>query len=197
LRKNFLSFFAEEAVLSIASFVAFISMLWVPPDRAYLDYISFNVLAILFCLMAVVSGLIRSGLFDTLSQKLLTRSKDLRILSILLTMSCFFGAMLITNDVALITFVPLTLTLLRSATQKRKIFIIVMETVAANLGSMLTPIGNPQNLFLYSYYNMNIGQFFGIVAPLCLLGGLLILLILVIAKSGQLQVEEKIETTQP
>lgn len=187
------TFLTEEAVLTIAGIVAIISMFWVPPDLAYVEYINFDVLAILFCLMAVVSGLIRSGLFNILSQKMLTRTKDLRLLSILLTMSCFFGAMLVTNDVALITFVPLTLTLLRSASSKRKIFIIVMETVAANLGSMLTPIGNPQNLFLYSYYQMNIEQFFRIVAPTGFLGGLLILFVLILARGGQLPLEEKIE----
>ena len=194
MRHKIQSFFVKDAVLSIAGLVALLSMLWVPPDRAYIDYISFDVLAILFCLMAVVSGLIRAGLFDALSQKLLTRSKNLRVLSILFTMSCFFGAMLVTNDVALITFVPLTLTLLHAAPPEKKIFVIVMETVAANLGSMLTPIGNPQNLFLYSYYNMNIGQFFSIVAPLCLLSGVLILLTLLITKGGQLPAEKKIAT---
>lgn len=164
----------KEIVLITASFFAIITMFIIPPNFGYVDYIDFSVLAVLFCLMAVVAGFIRSGLFDFMSSKLLDKSDNVRILSAVFIGLCFFTSMFITNDVALITFVPLTLTLLHSISPKRLIYVITLETIAANLGSMLTPIGNPQNLYIYSYYNMDMASFIKIVFPICLISFVLI-----------------------
>lgn len=169
-----LKFIKKEIVLITAALFAAITMFVVPPNTKYIDYIDFSVLAILFCLMAVVAGFIRSGLFDYMSYKLLDKTDSVKIISAVLTGLCFFSAMLITNDVALITFVPLTITVLRGISQKGLIFIITLETVAANLGSMLTPIGNPQNLYIYSFYNMDLQEFIGIVFPVCAVSFILI-----------------------
>lgn len=156
----------QEPVLAVSAVCMFLSMLFVPPTAAYISYIDFRVLALLFCLMAVVAGLQRHGLFAWMAQHMLAGKKKLRTLFLLLILLPFFSSMLVTNDVALITFVPfavLVLTLTRQ--QESMIFVIVMQTVAANLGSMATPVGNPQNLYLYSRYQLSPGSFFGVVLP--------------------------------
>ena len=160
------NFFKKEAVLCISGFAALVTMFFVTPSISYLNYIDFRVLALLFCLMAVVAGFNETGVFLSLSEKLLKRVNNTRGLSLVLIMLCFFGSMWITNDVALITFVPFTIMLLSVTSQtKYMIPIMVLETVAANLGSMLTPVGNPQNLFLYSFYHLSIGDFLRITLP--------------------------------
>lgn len=173
-------FFKKEFVFTAAALLALLSMLAVPPDLGYGDYIDWRVLGVLFCLMAVVAGFLRAGVFSVLSRQVLSLSGSLRLLSALLVGLCFFSAMLVTNDVALITFVPLTLAMLKAVSQLQLVYTVVLETVAANLGSMLTPVGNPQNLYLYSYYEMSLPTFLQAVAPLCacslLLLGLLLLL---------------------
>ncbi len=172
--KSAVKFAKSELVLVIAWTAAVITMFIVPPDKQYLGYLDFSVLAILFCLMAVVAGFLKTGIFDVLSQKLLRTSDNLKVISFLLVCSCFFSAMLVTNDVALLTFIPLTIGIMKFSEKKTTVFVLVMETIAANIGSMLTPIGNPQNLYLYSFYNMTIGSFLRTVAPVCLVGFIII-----------------------
>jgi Na+/H+ antiporter NhaD/arsenite permease-like protein len=116
------------------------------------------------------------------------RCRSLRGLSIILVSLCFFTAMLVTNDVALLTFVPFTLELLRLADENALIFIIVMETVAANLGSMMTPIGNPQNLFLFSYYNMSLKDFFAAVVPIGVASYIIVMSAMAFIKNKQLSI---------
>lgn len=159
-------FIKKELVLVLAVLAAAVSMVFVPPSVNYITYIDFSVLGILFCLMVVVAGFLKTGLFDFLSEKLLSRFEDTKKISAILVLLCFFSAMLITNDVALLTFVPLTITILGALPPKQLIAVLVLESVAANLGSMLTPIGNPQNLYLYSFYSMEIGAFMRTVLPL-------------------------------
>ena len=134
-----------------------------------LSYIDFRTLAILFCLMTVMAGLQQLGLFNYVAEKLLSRVKGIRSLIFILIMLCFFSSMFITNDVALITFVPFTFITLKLILAERAeqmvVPVVVMQTIAANLGSMLTPIGNPQNLYLYSKTSMNFGQFMLFMLP--------------------------------
>lgn len=161
-----LCFVKNEAVLLISFVLAAVSVAAVKPSAAYANYIDFRTLSLLFCLMAVMAGLAGMGVFRLLAAKLLTRVKTVRGLALTLCLLCFFSSMLITNDVALITFVPFTVTALRlSGKTNKTVWLVTLETVAANLGSMLTPIGNPQNLYLYSAYNMSGTQFFAAVAP--------------------------------
>jgi Na+/H+ antiporter NhaD/arsenite permease-like protein len=116
--------------------------------------------------MAVVAGFNKTGLFLLLSEKLLNKVANIRSLALVLIMLCFFSSMWITNDVALITFVPFAILILTKTGQTKHIlFVVVLQTIAANLGSMLTPIGNPQNLYLYSTYNVPIIEFFKITLP--------------------------------
>lgn len=136
------------------------------PGIAYLEAIDFRVLALLFCLMAVVAGFQRCGLFELLARKLLSGKRPVKLLVLSLVMLPFFVSMLVTNDVALITFVPFALLVLEhSGQQKLTAPVVVLQTVAANLGSMATPVGNPQNLFLYSTYGFTPAQFFQTVLP--------------------------------
>ncbi|MBR5547429.1 MAG: citrate transporter [Clostridia bacterium] len=165
--KKILSFLKAEIVLTISLIAALLSMLLVAPDAAYAGYVDWHVLMLLFALMAVVAGLKKCGLMDRLSAALIRTAGDTRKLCLALSLACFFSAMLVTNDVALITFVPLTAALL-SAKPGALILTVSLETIAANLGSMATPIGNPQNLYLYAHYEMPIGQFFGAILPLTL-----------------------------
>lgn len=164
--KKVFDFCKKEIVFTVALVLTIISMFFVPVNAGYIEYIDFKVIALLFCLMAVVEGFKKIGVFDVISYKILSRTKNSRTIGMLLAFMCFFVAMLVTNDVALITFVPLTFILLGDNDNADEvIFIVVMETIAANLGSMVTPIGNPQNLYLYSYFNMGIGEFLKVVLP--------------------------------
>lgn len=162
-------FVRREAVLVISLACALLSMLAVPPDAAYAGYIDLRVLCLLFCLMAVVAGLQQCGLFTVLAQRLLTGRKQLRLLYLALVLLPFFCSMLITNDVALITFVPFTVLVLSHIDRMDALIrVVVLQTLAANLGSMATPVGNPQNLFLCSYYGLGFGAFLRVVLPLTL-----------------------------
>ena len=169
------SFCKKEPVLIISFLLAVISAFIVRPSADYLGYIDFRTLALLFCLMAVMAGLGRLGIFRILAGRLLKGVGSVRALTLVLSMLCFFSAMLITNDVALITFVPFTVEALKISGKKEKLIpIVVLETVAANLGSMLTPIGNPQNLYLFSAFEMQIGDFVSAVIPYTVLSLVLV-----------------------
>ena len=160
-------FIKKEAVLSIAALCAFATMIAVPPDREYLHYIDWRVLCLLLCLMGVVAGFKSLGAFQWLTFQLLKRIRSGRVLGLTLVLLPFFCSMLVTNDVALLVFIPFTLPLLAELGCKKSIVpMIVLQTVAANLGSMATPVGNPQNLYLYAAYNLTAGEFFSVVLPL-------------------------------
>lgn len=168
------NFFKKEPVLAISALCALLSMAVVPPSAAYLEYIDWKVLGLLFCLMAVVAGVQACGLFDVLAQKLLRGCGGLRKLRLMLVLLPFFTSMLITNDVALITFVPFAIAVLGAVGRKDQyIPVIVLQTVAANLGSMALPVGNPQSLYLYTRSGMGMGEYLsvlGIYAALSLVG---------------------------
>ena len=169
--------FQKETVCCIAFLLAVISIFFVSPSKNYISYIDFRVLALLFCLMAVVRGFSSIGVFTRLGTLLLTHVHSLRMLSALFIFLCFFFSMLITNDVALITFVPFTILVLSMAEQKKFLIpVIVLETIAANLGSMLTPLGNPQNLYLYTISGLSIGAFVRIMLPYSFVSAILLLI---------------------
>lgn len=149
----------------MATVLATISCFFVTPDRKYLSYINWRTLILLFCLMAVVSGFAKAGVFRYISRKLSQRMKDTRRLSVGFMLLCFLLSMFVTNDVALVTVVPLTLLTMMGCSEKAKIQTLVQETIAANLGSMLTPFGNPQNLYLTSYYGIGMGEFLRLMLP--------------------------------
>jgi len=184
------AFFHKEPVLSIAAVAALLSMLLVPPSVAYLDYIDVRVLCLLFCLMAVVLGFRSCGLFTALARKLLSGCAGLRKLAFLLVMLPFFSSMLVTNDVALITFVPFAILVLSLVGRRDMLIrVVTLQTVAANLGSMATPVGNPQNLFLYAAYDLSAGDFFAAVLPLTAASFVLLWIGMLWIPKGEVRVE--------
>lgn len=163
-------FIRREPVLSISFVCALVSAFFVPPSAAYVDYIDLRVLCLLFCLMAVVAGLQECGLFLVLAQRLLAGERPVRLISLTLILLPFFCSMLVTNDVALITFVPFAILVLEMVGRRDLLIpIICLQTVAANLGSMATPVGNPQNLFLYAHFSLSMGDFLSLLLPLTLI----------------------------
>ena len=180
MKEKLIHFFKQETVLCAALALAALSMLLVRPDTEYLSYIDFRTLAILFCLMGAMAGLQKTGVFQWIAQALLARVRKTRQLVWILVLLCFFSSMAVTNDVALITFVPFTFTVLDligpEARKRLTIPIVVLQTIAANLGSMLTPIGNPQNLYLYGKAGLSLGAFLLLMLPYTCVSFLLIML---------------------
>ena len=189
-------FLHRETVLLVAWVLALASMAAVPPDEGYLDYIDFRTLGLLFALMAVMAGLQGLGLFRHLGEALLARTATTRQLEGALILLPFFTSMAVTNDVALITFVPFALEVLDLVDQRDRIIPVVsLQTIAANLGSMATPIGNPQNLYLYSHYGLSPADFFRLIFPLTVASALLLGLFLAVDKSRPLASAPQLEET--
>ena len=190
----------REVVLCIAIVLAVVSAFFVHPDKGYIEYIDFRTLAILFCLMAVMAGLQKIGTFRFVAEKLLERVKNIKGLIFILVMLCFVFSMLITNDVALITFVPFTFIVLKMILDDKAevliVPVVVMQTIAANLGSMLTPIGNPQNLYLYGKSGISFVDFIVLMLPYTAIAFVLLGIWCVIlpykgSKTCQLNLQEK------
>lgn len=190
-------FFKKETVLVIAFLLAVVSALWVKPSLDYFNYIDFRVLGILLGLMIIMSAFQRTGIFDKIGTALLKRTKSTRQLYAVLILLCFFTSMLITNDVALITFVPFSiLTLKKAKNEEKLIFILVMQTIAANLGSMLTPMGNPQNLYLYNLSQMSLSEFILFVIPYSLLSLIGIIIAVLLCKSKAIDTSKIVSDTE-
>lgn len=166
-----ISFLRREAVLCIAFLCAAISFAFVPFDAAQVAAsIDVRVIVLLFCLMASVAGLKECGLFSWCAAKLLARGGSVRALAFILVMLPFFASMLVTNDVALIAFVPFALMALGAAGRADlMVRVVVLQAIAANLGGMVTPVGNPQNLFIYTRFGIGLVDFFAALLPFALL----------------------------
>jgi Na+/H+ antiporter NhaD/arsenite permease-like protein len=170
-------FIKKEPVLSAAFVLAIITCFLHVPQADVLQSIDFRVLAILFCLMTVTSGLDEEGILSAAASVLLSKTEKWRQVYIVLVFLCFFSSMIVTNDVSLITFVPVAIkTTYMAGQEKRLIKVIIMQTIAANLGSMLTPIGNPQNLYLYSLSGLTAAEFMLKILPVWCGAFILILL---------------------
>ena len=171
-------FIRRESVFVIAAVAALVSAFFNPPSIRWLEAIDFRTLALLFSLMGVSEGLKVSGLFDAAAGMLMKRASDMRMLSLMLVAVVFFASMLFTNDVSLIMFVPFSMMLLdrERADESYMIKLVVLETIAANLGSMTTPVGNPQNLYICSFFGVSAGDFFRTILPYSVASALLILI---------------------
>ena len=181
IKNKIIEFVKKETVLTAAMVLAVLSAVMIPPDTEYIGYIDFRTLAILFCLMTVMAGLQKLGIFRRVARILLQHTHNVIALAEILVLLCFFFSMLITNDVALITFVPFTILVLSMADQRQALIpVIVLETIAANLGSMLTPLGNPQNLYLYTISGLSLWDFIRIMLPYSAVSALLLILFLLI-----------------
>lgn len=179
-------FIKKEPVLFIAGFLAIITSFINVPDMGVFDAIDYRVLVILFCLMTITKGLEKEGVLEKMALWLLGKVKDSRSLNIVLVMLCFFSAMIVTNDVALITFVPFAIKILPMAGQRKSIIkVIVLQTIAANMGSILIPIGNPQNLYLYSLSGISAARFAFDMSVMWICSLIIILAIIFIEKNSK------------
>lgn len=162
--RKILLFLKKEIVLSIATILAIVTCFFVPIDKEYLNYFDWNTLMSLFCMLAVVAGLKKTNVFDKLSKKMISLFHDRRTVIYALVFGTFFFDMIVANDMSLITFLPLTyLVLHKTKNDKYLSFTFIMQTIAANMGGMVTPYGNPQNLYLYSHYNIPTLEFVSIL----------------------------------
>lgn len=169
----------KETVFSAALLLAVLSSFFVPVSAEYLGYPDYRVLTLLFSLMFLAAGFRKQGVFRYLGRILVGYAENEMQLEMVLVFLCFFFSMVITNDVALLTFVPFTIEIMGSIRKEKHLIpVIVLQTIAANLGSMLTPIGNPQNLYLYSASAFSFGTFIRYMLPLVILSFFLLLAIL-------------------
>ncbi len=178
--KNISNFIQQNIVFCLATVGAVLSAFIVPPSAAYISYLDFRVLGLLFALMAVVKGFERAGVFVLLTRHLFRLLHTTRQLAGAMIFACFFASMWITNDVSLITFVPFAMVAFRQVGQEAQLIkVVVLQTVAANLGSMCTPVGNPQNLYLFMVSGMGVREFVLLLLPYTVLSFLLLVLFLV------------------
>ena len=191
--QRILGFAKENAVLLIAILAAVITSIIIPPDDAYLDYFDFKTLACLFCVLAVVCALRNIRFFYTLAKAIVRKFRNAKIAILALVYITFIGSMLIANDMALLTFLPLGYFILHTTKKEKYLaFAFIMQNIAANLGGMLTPFGNPQNLYLYSKFNIPDAEFVNIMFPPFLVAIILITACcLIFVKSEPLEIEEK------
>ena len=163
-KEKIFNFIKSEVVLCVAIVFAIITCFFVPVDEEYLGYFDYKTLACLFCMLAVVAGLKSTNVFELISRKLIGIFHTRRGVIYALVYGTFFFDMIVANDMSLITFLPLTYIVLHSTKNDKYLaFTFIMQTIAANMGGMITPYGNPQNLYLYSYYNIPTSEFFGIL----------------------------------
>ncbi len=184
-------FLKDNVVLVIATVVALISAIIIPPDATYLNYFDFKTLTCLFCVLAVVNALKGIRFFTVLATKIVTVFKNTRSVILALVYVTFIGSMLIANDMALLTFLPLGYFVLTSTKKENLMaFTFIMQNIAANLGGMLTPFGNPQNLYLYTYFNIGNLEFMGIMLLPFIISVALITICCLFVKKQPLTVED-------
>ena len=191
LLHHWLLFVQHNAVLCIAITAALVTLPFVPPDSTYLQYIDYRTIACLFATLAVVGALKNISFFSTVARKIVCTFTTLRSAGLALVVITFVGSMLIANDMALITFLPLGWFVLRdTGNTDRTAFILIMQNIAANLGGMLTPFGNPQNLYLYSHFNIPTSHFVKIMLfPFLVAIGAIMLICLIFLPSKKLTLQ--------
>ena len=190
--ENLFIFFKKNFMMFIAFFAALTTCFFIPPDGKYADYFDLKTLTCLFCVLAVVCALKNIKFFYLLAQKIVKQFKNTRICILALVYITFIGSMLIANDMALLTFLPLGFYLLRSTgMEKYMAFTFVMQNIAANLGGMLTPFGNPQNLYLYSCFDIPTLEFMDIMLiPFLLAITLITLCCIIFVKNEAIECED-------
>ena len=192
--KNVIGFIKSESVLVISAALAVVSCFFVPPDAEYASYIDLKTISLLFSLMAVMAGFQSMFVFRRIGGILLAKTSNTVQLAAALVMLCFFLRMFVTNDVALITFVPFAVELFKMCgRQKQALITVALQTIAANLGSMLIPPGNPQNLYLYSVSGMGMAEFVSVMLPFTLLSFVLLCASLVFVKKEPVELPKRKE----
>ncbi len=195
VKNNIISFIKKNIVMVIAFFAALVTSFIVPVDKEYIGYFDFKTLTCLFCVLAVVSALKNINFFYMLAKKIVRLFETTRQSILALVYITFIGSMFIANDMALLTFLPLGYLIL-TTTKKEKYmaFTFIMQNIAANLGGMLTPFGNPQNLYLYTKFEIPNLEFMSIMAPPFVVAILLITVCCMQIRSEHLEIaDEKTE----
>ncbi len=186
MRQRVLTFLRSETILIVATLLAIISCFIVPPDGQYGGYVHVSTISQLVCLMLVVVGFQRIGVFRIIGSSLLHRVHTARGVVLTFIALTFISAMFITNDVALLTFVPFALAVLVMAHMEDKAIIVcALMTIAANTGSMLTPVGNAHNLYFKALTGMSTGHFLRIMAPYSILAAVLLVVVTCVVFRGR------------
>lgn len=190
IRLRSATFLKRNVVMLIALCLAIVTSFIVPPDKEYIGYFDFKTLSCLFTVLAVVCALKNIRFFYIIARKIVSVFKTAKICVLALVYITFIGSMLIANDMALITFLPLGYFVLSSTgKEKYMAFTFIMQNIAANLGGMLTPFGNPQNLYLYSFFEIPTLEFMGIMlAPFVFSIAIITICCLVFVKSEPLEI---------
>ncbi|MGE4588448.1 MAG: SLC13 family permease [Acidaminococcaceae bacterium] len=183
----------RETVMTLSWLLAAMTSFYALPKISYID---FHVLSILFCLMLVVAGFKKLKVLDYLAVYVLTLCSSLRNITLSLAGITFISSMFVTNDVALLTFVPLAI-VIGKRLQHDMAKVIILQTLAANLGSALTPMGNPQNLFLYAHYKMSAMDFMSTMAPLAVTAMIWLCLLIVGERDQRMKVELSLPVLGP
>ena len=187
-------FIKMQIVLTITIIAMLITIIFVPIDKTYLTYFNLPTLATLFCTLAVVAAFSHIHLFEIISKSIIIKLKNLRRTTIALVFITFIGSMVLANDMALLTFLPLGFFVLNNTGNKKAMaFTFIMQNIAANLGGMLTPFGNPQNLYLYAYFNIDTLEFFQIMFIPFLTAVILIFIICMFVKPEPLDLVDNID----
>ena len=186
---KFLRFLKKNTVLCVAFLAALVTSFLVPPDRGWLDYFDLRTLSCLFLTLGVVCALRDIKFFTILARRIVEATGNLRVLALALVYVTFIGSMLIANDMALITFLPLGYFGLSTTGREEQLaFTFIMQTLAANLGGMLTPFGNPQNLYLYTSFNIPTAEFLHIMLPPFIVSVVLVLICCLFVKNEPLEI---------
>ncbi len=189
-------FAKQQTVLMIAIAAMLITCLFVPVDASYLSYFNWATLATLFCTLAVVEAMSHIHLFEIISKGIVLKLHNLRNATLGLVLITFVGSMLLANDMALLTFLPLGYFVLNSTDNKQAMaFTFIMQNIAANLGGMVTPFGNPQNLYLYAYYQIDTMEFMQIMLPTFIVSIAMITVICLFVKPTPLTLKKDNEYT--
>ena len=190
--QRILHFAANQFVLTIAVVAMLVTCIFVPVDKGYFSYFNWRTLATLFCTLAVVCAFSHIHVFEILSKNIVLKLHTLRNATLGLVFITFVGSMILANDMALLTFLPLGYYVLKSTDNKDAMaFTFIMQNIAANLGGMVTPFGNPQNLYLYSYYNIGNAEFVKIMLPSFLVATLLIVIVCLFVKNTPLTLKKE------
>jgi Na+/H+ antiporter NhaD/arsenite permease-like protein len=173
--KKLFAYFWKDKVFVIALLMTILSCFFVPPSLGYLSYVKPQVLIVMFTLMIAVAGMYEANLFSYIAMKMVSRFYSIKWIALVVILASFFIGMWITNDAVLLTLVPFTLVVTRQTKQERyALIIVIMQTIAANMGSALTPMGDPQNIYLYDLYGMSFGSFVAAMAPISITGFILL-----------------------
>lgn len=190
--KKVLNFFKTNFIFTIAMIVAIISCFFVPIDKGYLEYFEWNTLSCIFLLLLVIAGLTNIEFFQKVARFIVKKFKNTRSIIMCLVFTTYISAMVNANDMSLLTFLPLAFIVLKYTNNLRYLaFTFIMQNIASNLGGMITPIGNPQNLYIFSFYKIGILEFLKIMAIPTLIALALIVIVCMFVKKTPLEFKDE------